>query len=54
MDHPRSEQTAMIVGASRGLRLGLAKEYLKPGVTWVCQSRPAFTTMMTERNAEPI
>jgi NAD(P)-dependent dehydrogenase (short-subunit alcohol dehydrogenase family) len=31
MDHPRSEQTALIIGASRGLGLGLAKEYLKRG-----------------------
>jgi NAD(P)-dependent dehydrogenase (short-subunit alcohol dehydrogenase family) len=31
MDHSRSEQTALIVGASRGLGLGLAKEYLKRG-----------------------
>jgi NAD(P)-dependent dehydrogenase (short-subunit alcohol dehydrogenase family) len=31
MDHPHSEQTALIVGASRGLGLGLAKEYLNRG-----------------------
>jgi NAD(P)-dependent dehydrogenase (short-subunit alcohol dehydrogenase family) len=31
MDHPRSEQSALIIGASRGLGLGLAKEYLKRG-----------------------
>ena len=31
MNEPRSEQTALIVGASRGLGLGLAKEYLKRG-----------------------
>jgi len=29
MTHCRSVQTALIVGASRGLGLGLAKEYLK-------------------------
>jgi NAD(P)-dependent dehydrogenase (short-subunit alcohol dehydrogenase family) len=31
MDHHHSEQTALIVGASRGLGLGLAKEYLNRG-----------------------
>jgi hypothetical protein len=31
MDHRRSEQTALIVGASRGIGLELAKEYLKEG-----------------------
>jgi NAD(P)-dependent dehydrogenase (short-subunit alcohol dehydrogenase family) len=31
MDDPHSEQTALIVGASRGLGLGLAKEYLDRG-----------------------
>ena len=31
MDHRHTEQTALIVGASRGLGLGLAKEYLKRG-----------------------
>jgi NAD(P)-dependent dehydrogenase (short-subunit alcohol dehydrogenase family) len=31
MDDPRSEQAALIVGASRGLGLGLAKEYLNRG-----------------------
>lgn len=31
MDYPHSEQTALIVGASRGLGLRLAKEYLDRG-----------------------
>jgi NAD(P)-dependent dehydrogenase (short-subunit alcohol dehydrogenase family) len=31
MDNSRSDQTALIVGASRGLGLGLAEEYLKRG-----------------------
>jgi NAD(P)-dependent dehydrogenase (short-subunit alcohol dehydrogenase family) len=31
MSHSRTEQTALIVGASRGLGLGLAKEYLQRG-----------------------
>jgi len=43
MTHSRSVQTALIVGASRGLGLGLTKEYLKRGwrvVATVRGSRP--------------
>jgi NAD(P)-dependent dehydrogenase (short-subunit alcohol dehydrogenase family) len=44
MDQPRSEQTALIIGASRGLGLGLAKEYLKRGWRVVATARGSAQT----------
>ncbi len=44
MDHPRSEQSALIIGASRGLGLGLAKEYLKRGWRVVATVRGSAQT----------
>ena len=44
MDHPRAAQTALIIGASRGLGLGLAKEYLKRGWRVVATVRRSAQT----------
>jgi NAD(P)-dependent dehydrogenase (short-subunit alcohol dehydrogenase family) len=44
MDNPRSERTALIIGASRGLGLGLAKEYLERGWRVVATVRGSAQT----------
>jgi NAD(P)-dependent dehydrogenase (short-subunit alcohol dehydrogenase family) len=46
MDHPRSDQTALIVGASRGLGLGLAREYLNRGWRVVATVRGSGRTAL--------
>src|SRR5580692_3318875 len=48
MDHPRSEPTALIIGASRGLGLGLAREYLKRGWRVVATVRGTARTGLHE------
>lgn len=48
MDDPRVEQTALIVGASRGLGLGLAREYLKRGWRVVATVRGSTRTGLHE------
>jgi NAD(P)-dependent dehydrogenase (short-subunit alcohol dehydrogenase family) len=48
MDHRHSEQTALIVGASRGLGLGMAREYLKRGWRVVATVRGSGRTALHE------
>jgi NAD(P)-dependent dehydrogenase (short-subunit alcohol dehydrogenase family) len=52
MDHPHSEQTALIVGASRGLGLGLAKEYLNRGWRVVATARGSGRTPLHDLMAQ--
>jgi NAD(P)-dependent dehydrogenase (short-subunit alcohol dehydrogenase family) len=52
MDHPHSEQTALIVGASRGLGLGLAKEYLNRGWRVVASARGSGRTPLHDLLAQ--
>jgi NAD(P)-dependent dehydrogenase (short-subunit alcohol dehydrogenase family) len=52
MDHPRSDQTALIVGASRGLGLGLAREYLKQGWRVVATVRGSGRTPLHDLMAQ--
>jgi NAD(P)-dependent dehydrogenase (short-subunit alcohol dehydrogenase family) len=52
MDHRRSEQTALIVGASRGLGLGLAKEYLNRGWRVLATARGSGRTPLHDLMAQ--
>jgi NAD(P)-dependent dehydrogenase (short-subunit alcohol dehydrogenase family) len=52
MNHPRAEQTALIVGASRGLGLGLAKEYLDHGWRVVATVRGSERTPLHDIMAQ--
>jgi NAD(P)-dependent dehydrogenase (short-subunit alcohol dehydrogenase family) len=52
MNHPRSDQTALIVGASRGLGLGLAKEYLDRGWRVVATVRGSERTPLHDIMAQ--
>jgi NAD(P)-dependent dehydrogenase (short-subunit alcohol dehydrogenase family) len=48
MNHPRSEQTALIIGASRGLGLGLVMEYLNRGWRVVATVRASGRTPLDD------
>lgn len=52
MDHTPSEQTALIVGASRGLGLGLAKQYLTRGWRVVATVRSSARTPLHDLLAQ--
>jgi len=52
MDHPHSEHTALIIGASRGLGVGLTKQYLSRGWRVVATVRGSGRTQLHELIAQ--